>query len=204
MQIPRTNSSIRDAAAISKSKTSIMSLWDTLGGNISSLPDSYSEQFSYEFADGDVSLLNTLSRVDSIDDLSREEFSELVDRFVKVDPEDWPEPEAIEEIIYERLFENPVENFSEVSLDFEEGDPEKFGENVERMLRAVISTVYRDGVARVVDIKGNPPSKKNNFLLTEDGHTFEGVFITFPKGKKRDKFKFRISERGEGKWRIVY
>jgi hypothetical protein len=206
MQVAQSSNPLRDAAAISKSKATILKLREVLGGALSELPENYAEQFDYEFSDGDISLLRHLSKVDNIDELDQKEFAELVDKMVKVDPSEWPSPDAIEEIIYARLFEAPEEEFAEQmeGINFAEEDDANFGTKVEKMLRAVISTVYRDGVDRVVGKDGKAPNEGNNFLLSEDGKTFEGVFITSPSEGKRDKFKFTITEKSTGGWKIVY
>jgi hypothetical protein len=180
-----------------------MELWEMLGGHLENLPEDYCEQFGYTFDNGNISLISHLAKVDYIADLSKEDFSELVDYMSEVDPADWPDPEAIEEILYERLGKAEEISFSEGELDFAENND--YGPKVEAMLKKVISTVYRDGVARVVNTDGKPPSAENNFLMSEDGTTFQGVFITGkgPEGK-RANYPFTIKESGEGKWQITY
>jgi hypothetical protein len=205
MQIPRTSLNALDQSAISRSKSSIMQLWDALKGEISQLPDSYSEQFNFNFSDGDISLLSLLSRVDEINELSRDEFSEVVEHLIKVNPEDWPDPNGVVSIIYERLLEEPQVEFSEEEWYFSEDvDDSSFGKKVEEMLKTTIGMIYRDGVAAVVGKDGKRPNPGNNFLLQEDGSTFEGIFISHGSSKERKKFPFRIYEKKAGQYSIVY
>lgn len=193
---------VRDHSARSSAKRSIMGLWDLTGGDFSQLPDDYVDQFNYEFSDGTVSLLSQISKVQGLEEMNREEFSELVDHMVSVNPKDWPNFEGIEEIIPERAFgEQP--QFEPMEFNFaEEGEMD--GAKVEELLRRVIGTIYRDGVARVVDKTGKPPQESNQFLMTKDGG-FEGIFITAPRENgKRDKFPFQITQKTEGEYQISY
>ena len=193
---------VRDHSAKGSAKRSIMGLWDLTGGDFSQVPDDYVEQFNYEFSDGTVSLLSQINKVQGLKDMEREEFSQLVDYMIAVNPGDWPEFEGIEEIIPERAFgEQPY--FEPMEFDFAE-EGELNGAKVEELLRRVIGTVYRDGVARVVDKTGKPPQESNSFLMTEDGG-FEGIFVTSPgEDGKRDKFPFQISQKSEGEYQISY
>ena len=193
---------VRDHSTKGSAKRSIMGLWDLTGGDFSQVPDDYVEQFNYEFSDGTVSLLSQITKVQGVEDMSREEFSELVDHMISVNPEDWPEFDGIEEIVPERAFgEQP--QFEPMEFDFAE-DGGLDGAKVEELLRRVIGTVYRDGVARVVDKSGKPPQESNSFLMTEDGG-FEGIFVTAPRDNgNRDKYPFRISQKSEGEYQISY
>ncbi|ATW62686.1 hypothetical protein SCBWM1_gp2 [Synechococcus phage S-CBWM1] len=194
----------REAYALSQSRRSIVALWENLNGNISELTDDYCDQYDYSFSSGEISLLSQIKKVQGVDDMTKEEFTELVDHLSKVDPEDWPEDlESIEEIVPDRVYE-PVPSYS-YSEDPEDFAEEVEGVKVEKMLKGVISTVYRDGVARVVDSEGKPPSEANNFLMNPDGKSFSGVFITAKDAKgKRNKYNFVISEKSDGKWEIKY
>jgi hypothetical protein len=94
-----------------------------------------------------------------------------------------------------------TEDFSEFDTeDFAEGD---MGEKMEKFLRKVIETVYMDGVGKIVDNNGRPPTERNNFLLSDDGKEFSGVF--FDKTKPREKhYSFTIADKGNGQWSIRY
>jgi hypothetical protein len=202
MQISNKQQQTKDSYALSQSTRAIKNLWEVLGGDLSKLPDDYCEQFAYEFSDGDISLISHLAKVDDISRMGADEFAELVDYFSKVNPKDWPEPSAIQEIILSRLGEEEEVDFTEEELDFGEVN---YGPKVEALLKKVISTVYRDGVARVLDTTGRPPSPENEYLRSDDGGSFQGVFITSQgEGGKRSKYPFTIRERDGGQWEITY
>jgi hypothetical protein len=69
-----------------------------------------------------------------------------------------------------------------------------------KFLSKVISSAYRDGVDRVTDSQGNLPSEENNFLLSEDGKQFSGLFFNL---KNKVKYKFTLTDN-EGKWSLKY
>ena len=72
--------------------------------------------------------------------------------------------------------------------------------NLSNFFSKIISSVYLDGVDRVTDAQGKPPSEENNFLLSEDGKKISGLF--FDLGKK-EKYPFSISDV-DGKWFLKY
>ena len=173
-------------------------LWENTGGDVSQFPQSYLENLRYEFSDGKVSML------------------ELIDR---VDPSQWPDPQSVVEIQPSHLqFEiQPEYDFSE--FDFAEEIVEEevvaerpaptqqgdaMSEKMEMFFKKVISSVYLDGVTEVTDAEGNPPNSSNNYLLSEDGKTFAGIFYDSPPNEAAKKFPFQITEKGEGSWQIQY
>ena len=77
-------------------------------------------------------------------------------------------------------------------------------EKMEMFFKKVISSVYLDGVTEVTDAEGNPPNSSNNYLLSEDGKTFSGIFYDSPPNEKAKQFPFQITEKAEGTWQIQY
>lgn len=173
------------------------SLWEACGGDVSIIPQYYLDQLAYEYSDGRQSLLPALDRLTSDEKITYEEFSEAVGELIYgsagVSPDD------IVELPISKLLAEPAPiDFSELnSVDFAEGD---LGPKVQTFLKKVISSIYTDGVTRVTDKNGQPPSEENNFLLSEDGTEFSGLFFDAVSKKK---FPFRIVEKN-GKWSIQY
>jgi hypothetical protein len=172
--------------------------WET-----ANFSQSYLETLRHEYADGRVSMLELIDRVDLGPDCTYEDYCEVVDALMAVDAEQWPDPASVVSVSADRL---PYElesttDFTELDTeDFSEGD---MGTKMEQFLKKVIGTVYLDGVGRVTDSKGKPPSEENNFLLSEDGKEFSGMF--FDKQKPREKhYPFTITEKSDGQWSIRY
>ncbi len=172
--------------------------WET-----ANFSQSYLETLRHEYADGRVSMLELIDRVDLGPDATYDDYCEVVDSLMRVDPSKWPDPSSVEVVSADRLkYElEPSADFSEFDTeDFAEGD---MGKKMESFLRKVIGTVYLDGVGRITDNKGKPPSEDNNFLLSEDGKEFSGMF--FDKKKPREKhYPFTITEKSDGQWSIRY
>jgi len=147
-------------------------------------------------------MLELIDRIDLGPDATYDEYCEVVDALLCVDPSQWPDPDSVVELQTEKLkFEiepEPVE-FSEV--DFAEGD---LSTKMETFLKKVIASVYLDGVSDVSDEEGNPPNEANNYLLSDDGKSFSGVFYDSNPGGKPKKFSFEISEKSDGSWQIRY
>jgi hypothetical protein len=194
-------------------------LWENTGGDVSQFPKSYLENLRYEFSDGNVSMLEVIDRVDLGPDATYEDYCEVVEALLSVDPDQWPDPSSVVEVPSDRLqFEvEPDLDFSE--FDFaeevlaEEAIVEKpadaqqsdaMSEKMETFLKKVIASVYLDGVTEVTDAEGNPPTAANNYLLSEDGKNFSGVFYDSPPNEKAKKFPFVISEKADGVWQIQY
>jgi hypothetical protein len=194
-------------------------LWETTGGDLSSYPKTYLENLRYEFSDGKVSMLELIDRVDFGPDATYDEYCEVIEALLSVDPEQWPDPESVVEIQPSHLqFEiQPDYDFSE--FDFAEEIVEEetvserpaptqqgdaMSEKMEMFFKKVISSVYLDGVTEVTDAEGNPPNSSNNYLLSEDGKTFSGIFYDSPPNEKAKQFPFQITEKAEGTWQIQY
>ena len=176
-------------------------LWETTGGNLAETPHSYLESLRHEFSDGRVSMMELIDRVDLGPEATYEDYCEVVDALLCVDSEQWPEPASVQSVSSDRLLYEVEPEFAEFETeDFAESD---LGPKMEDFLRKVIGTVYLDGVGKVVDNRGKPPSEANNFLLSDDGKEFSGVF--FDKKTPKDKhFPFVIKDKGNGQWSISY
>jgi glucokinase len=94
------------------------------------------------------------------------------------------------------------EEVAERPAPTQQGDA--MSEKMEMFFKKVISSVYLDGVTEVTDAEGNPPNSSNNYLLSEDGKTFAGIFYDSPPSEAAKKFPFQITEKGEGSWQIQY
>jgi hypothetical protein len=107
------------------------------------------------------------------------------------------------EVKSEKLLGEP-QDFSEAFEyeEYEEYGEEELSDKMERFLKKIISSVYTDGVADVTDESGDPPAEHNNFLLSDDGTEFSGIFYG-KQGKERKSYPFTISEKN-GKWSIRY
>jgi hypothetical protein len=183
-------------------------LWDNTQGDLSSFPKSYLENLRHEFSDGEVSMLELMDRVDLGPNASYEDYCEVRDSLLKVDPARWPNPESVVEIYADDLkYEiQPDLNFSE--FDFAEEPVAEGGDNLstkmELFLKKVISSVYLDGVTAVTDQEGNPPNQSNNYLMAPDGKSFSGVFYDSAPNEQSKSFPFSITESSDGKWGIKY
>ena len=78
-------------------------------------------------------------------------------------------------------------------------DTEDLTDQIEDFLVGVISTVNPD-VYRVGDENENAPSEWNNYLLSEDGKEWKGVFWTVDEVG----YNFTIRENENGVWSIAY
>lgn len=194
-------------------------LWENTGGDVSQFPQSYLENLRYEFSDGKVSMLELIDRVDLGPEASYDDYCEVIEALLSVDPDLWPDPQSVVEVQPSHLqFEiEPDYDFSE--FDFAEEIVEEeavaerpaptqqgdaMSEKMEMFFKKVISSVYLDGVTEVTDAEGNPPNSSNNYLLSEDGKTFAGIFYDSPPNEAAKKFPFQITEKGEGSWQIQY
>jgi hypothetical protein len=170
-------------------------LIEVCGGNAAAIPQHYLDNFHHDFADGDISLVPALSKLDDEVDLSPEELDETLEALQKVNPNHWPAVDVIENIDPHRLlnlsgeFENLSENFVEDNL----GTAEK----VERVLKGVIESVFGGTVNSIRDPKGEYPSSSNDFLQEDDG-TFSGTFQ-----HEGHHFRFEIAPTEQG-WICTY
>ena len=195
----------KDAQSEANARRVVNMLWEVSGGNLANIPASYLEPLGFEYSDGSVSLLNTLDKVDFSEGVTYEEFSEVVEKLIRVDPSEWPFAESIEEIQVSKLLyevEEQALEFSEADFDFADGDD--MSSKIELFLKKVIASVYLDGVTSVTDKDGNPPNEDNNYLLADDGKSFSGIFYDAPPNENAKKFPFKISEKKDGNWQIRY
>jgi len=188
-------------------------LWETTGGDTSKFPVSYLETLRHDYSDGKVSMLELMDRIDLGENATYEDYCEVVDKLICVDSSAWPNPSSITEVQTSKLLYEiePEFNFSEFDFADEVIEEEVAVEEVDTMsdkmetfLKKVISSVYLDGVTEVTDVEGNPPNSQNNYLLSEDGKTFQGVFYDSPPNESAKKFPFQITEGAGNKWSIKY
>ena len=203
-------------------------LWENTGGDLSMFPQSYLETLRYEFSDGQVSMLELMDRVNLGPEASYEDYCEVREALMQIDPSEWPDPEDIveipsghllyeiepdldfsefdfeEEIVSEEMVaEGPGGEVVEESATVEESvDP--LSSKMELFFKKVISSVYMDGVTEVTDLQGNPPNESNNYLMAPDGKSFAGIFYDSPPNEQAKKFPFKITEGANGKWQIKY
>jgi hypothetical protein len=164
-------------------------------------------------------MLDLIDRVNLGPDATYEEYCEVVDLLLYADPAQFSDRNSIVEIQPSHLqfeIEDPEFDFSE--FDFAEevieeetvveeptgqqDDP--LSEKMELFLKKVIASVYRDGVTDVTDAEGNPPTAANNYLLSDDGKSFSGIFYDSPPGEQAKKYPFQIIEKGPDQWQIKY
>ena len=219
MVMDRNPSFGRDAAFTAGARRVADFLWEMTEGDVAAFPPSYLETLRHQFEDGRVSMMEIIDRVDLGESATYEDYCELVDRLISVDPEEWPFPEDVVEIQSSRLLHciEPDLDFSEFeNWDFaeeeiveeaavvEEEVADPFSAKMEKFFKKVIASVYLDGVSDVTDPEGNPPNEANNYLMAPDGKSFSGIFYDeLPTGKMK-KFPFTISEGEGGKWSIKY
>ena len=192
-------------------------LWETTNGDPSSFPISYLENLRHEYAEGTVSMLELIDRIDLGPDATYEDYCEVVDTLMSKDLSAWPYvAEDIAELIPARLdFEvdsspvdfsefNFAEEVEEETVEVTRSGPDPLSEKMELFFKKVISSVYLDGVTDVTDSQGNPPNASNGYLMAPDGKSFSGIFYDAagPQGGK--KFPFVISENQQGTWQIKY
>jgi hypothetical protein len=188
-------------------------LWETTGGDPSKFPVSYLENLRHDYSDGKVSMLELMDRIDLGENATYEDYCEVVDKLICVDSSFWPNPSSITEVQTSKLLYEiePEFNFSE--FDFADevieeevavGEVDTMSDKMETFLKKVISSVYLDGVTEVTDVEGNPPNSQNNYLLSEDGKTFQGIFYDSPPNESAKKFPFQITEGADNQWSIKY
>lgn len=191
-------------------------LWETTGGNLSEFPKSYLETLRHEFAEGTVSMLEIIDRIDLGPEATYDDYCEVVDALMEVDPSLWPNPEDVVETPASLLFEvEPDYNFSE--FDFadevieeeevvveEQGAADPLSDKMETFFKKVIASVYMDGVTDVTDPEGNPPNASNNYLMAPDGKSFSGIFYDSPPNEEAKQYPFTITENQQGTWQIKY
>ena len=190
-------------------------LWETTGGNLSEFPKSYLETLRHEFAEGTVSMLEIIDRIDLGPEATYDDYCEVVDALMEINPSLWPNPEDVVETPAGLLFEvEPDYDFSE--FDFadevieeevvveEQGGADPLSDKMETFFKKVIASVYMDGVTDVTDPEGNPPNASNNYLMAPDGKSFSGIFYDSPPNEEAKQYPFTITENQQGVWQIKY
>ena len=190
-------------------------LWENTNGDLTAFPQSYLESLRYEFSDGQVSMLELMDRVDLGESATYEDYCEVREALMQVDPSQWPQPESVVEVPAGHLLYEvePDYDFSEFNfaeevveeeVAVEETGVDPLSDKMELFFKKVISSVYMDGVTEVTDLQGNPPNASNNYLMAPDGKSFSGIFYDSPPNETAKKFPFKISEGASGKWQIKY
>lgn len=203
-------------------------LWETTGGDLSSFPRSYLENLRHEYAEGTISMLEVIDRIDLGENATYEDYCEVVDLLMEVDPAEFGNPDNIVEIQPSHLLYELDSDFDFSEFDFAEDvveeemvaegpggmvaeeaiaeapAPDPISDKMELFLKKVIASVYRDGVTAVTDKEGNPPNAANRYLLSPDGSRFEGIFYDSPPNEQAKKFPFVIMDQGGDKWAIQY
>ena len=169
-------------------------LWQASEGDPSRIPLNYAEHLNHTYADGDISLVSLIPKVEDYSELEDYEVDEAIEMLGKVQPGDWPEVENIQGISLEMLLRAYDEDASEFS--FVE-DNLSTAEKVEKVLAEVISSVFGDRVSTIRSEKGFFPNPKNKFLQEDDG-TFAGTFMY-----DGNKFIFEIAPAEDG-WLCTY
>ena len=178
-------------------------LWNTVGTNFSEFPRSYLETLRHDFADGRISMLELIDRIDLGPDATYDEYCEVIDTLLSVDPSQWPAADSVLQVQASKLdFEIEPEPLDFDEFEFAEGDD--MSSKMETFLKKVIASVYLDGVTDVTDASGNPPNEANNYLMADDGKSFSGIFYDAAPGEKPKQFSFTISEKSDGNWQISY
>ena len=207
-------------------------LWETTKGDVTAFPKSYLETLRHEFSDGHISMLELIDRVDLGPTATYDDYCEVVDALLSVDPDRWPNPDSVVSVPVSHLqFEvEPDLDFSEFDFADEvieeemiaegpgrevaaesemvtapgQSGPDPLSEKMETFFKKIIASVYLDGVTNVTDTNGNPPSSANNYLMSDDGKEFSGIFYDSPPNEQAKKFPFVITEKADGKWQISY
>jgi hypothetical protein len=203
-------------------------LWETTGGDLTAFPQSYLETLRHDYADGKVSMLEFIDKVDLGPEATYDDYCEVVESLLKADPGQFNSLNGIVELQPSHLQYELENDFDFSEFDFaeevaeqvsvEEGpqgtaveesmvdaqpaDP--LSDKMELFLKKVISSVYRDGVTAVTDSQGNPPNAANNYLLSADGSKFEGIFYDAPPNETAKQYPFVITEKGPEQWAIQY
>ena len=174
-------------------------LWETTKGNFAESPQSYLETLKYEFSDGKVSMLELIDRVDLGPSATYEDYSQVFDALVYSEPSQWPDTDSIISVNPELLL-NEADSFEFDEFEYSEQD---MSSKMETFLKKVIASVYKDGVSDVTDRAGDPPSEGNNYLLSDDGKQFSGVFFGLSNKDGKQPFLFTITDN-KGTWQVKY
>lgn len=84
--------------------------------------------------------------------------------------------------------------------NFEIDPTEPVGDQIQDFLRNVITTVFLDEVVEVTDEEGDWPNEFNNYLLSDDGSNFSGLFLDADD----ETYSFTLFEQANGSWAMEY
>jgi hypothetical protein len=180
-----------DSAYLAQYPTMMSLLIGASGGDFACIPSNYLENFHHSYLDGDISFLPAFSKLENTDFAEDWQIEEAVEFLSKVNPQDWPNMKDIEGINFQELLQEESEDWEFVEDNL--GTSEK----VEKVLKAVLESVFGKGVSSIRDRSGSFPSPHNNFLQDEDG-TFSGTFK-----HETHEFTFEIAPTERG-WLCTY
>ena len=78
-------------------------LWQASEGDPTKIPADYAAHLNHTWSDGSLSLVGLLNRVEDYSELDDFEWDEAIEILGKVNPNDWPNIEDIEEISLEEM-----------------------------------------------------------------------------------------------------
>jgi hypothetical protein len=174
-------------------------LWETTKGNFAESPQSYLETLKHEFSDGKVSMLELIDRIDLGPSATYEDYTEVFNALVYSDSSQWPDKDSIVSISSELLLDK-ADSFEFNEFEYSEQD---MSSKMETFLKKVLASVYKDGITDVTDRMGDPPSEGNNYLLSDDGKKFTGVFFGLSDKDGKQPYLFTISDNN-GTWQVKY
>ena len=186
-----------DAAYRARYLAAARTLWDCSKGNPAEIPCNYTEHLEHRYSDGSVSLVPTLSKFEFADALEPEEWDEAVELLSKVSEHDWPNVEDIESVNLEELLR--IYDTDACSMETSDYVEDNLGtaEKCEKVLKAVIESVFGEEIDSVRSKSGDFPTVDNKFLQIGDG-TFSGTFI-----HGDHKFNFEVFPDESG-WTVTY
>jgi hypothetical protein len=186
-----------DSAFLTTSIKSLGHLIEGVNGEWHEIPQHYLDYFNHTYADGDVSLLPAVSKLENIDFLESWQIDEVLSLLTKVNPDHWPDCEDIRGIDAELLLsDGHIVGSDYTELEYVE-DNLGASEKTQKALKGVLESVFGPGVSRIRSKKGDYPSPSNSFLQDKDG-TFAGTF-TF----EGHTFDFEIAPTEAG-WLCTY
>jgi len=196
----------RDRAFSESARRAADLLWGSTKGDLTAFPPSYLENLRHDFTDGKVSMLELIDRVDLGPGATYEDYCEVVNTLMCVEPTHWPESDSVVSVSKEKLAYEIEETYQFSESDFAESgqDPDLLSDKMELFLKKIIASVYLDGVTAVTDVEGNPPSEANNYLMSADGKQFSGKFFDSYQNEAAKSFDFVIAEKPNGLWEIDY
>lgn len=170
-----------DSAYLAQCPKMVSLLLEASDGKAYAIPQHYLDNFHHLFVDGDISLVPAISKFDCGEFLEDFQVEEVIESLTKVNPTHWPDYDSIESVNLDLMYCDNDGTEDALLFSYVE-DNLGTSEKVQRVLKAVIESVFKSEVVSIRDRAGNFPSPKNNFLQEKDG-TFSGIF-------KHENFSF--------------